>query len=119
MATRRTRVRSDDGGFTGWWQAQIDESVPGAELSISGPLNVHTVSEVRSALSRAIDGGIGDLLLHLGTADIGDATGLGVLVGAHHRAERAGRRLVLADVSPRIERLLRGSRLDRVLTRTA
>lgn len=119
MSVRRKRMRAGDNGFTGWLQATVDETVPGVEMSIVGPLNVHTVSEIRAALARAIDGGIGDLLLHLGTADIGDATGLGVLVGAHHRAERAGRRLVLADVSPRIERLLRGSRLDRVLTRTA
>lgn len=111
--------RAADAGFSGWWQAQVEEIVPGAEMMIRGPLNVHTVGEVRTALVRSIDGGIGDFLLHLGTADIGDATGLGVLVGAHHRAERAGRRLVLTAVSPRIDRLLRGSRLDRVLTRTA
>lgn len=119
MPNKKARDNRGDGGFTGWWQAQVDEIVPGVELHIVGPLNVHTVSEIRTALSRAIDGGIGDLMLHLGAADIGDATGLGVLIGAHHRAERAGRRLVLAEVSPRIDRLLRGSRLDRVLTRTA
>lgn len=111
--------RAVDAGFTGWWQAQVEEVVPGVEMTIRGPLNVHTVSDVRTALVRAIDGGIGDFLLHLGLADIGDATGLGVLVGAHHRAERGGRRLVLTAVSPRIDRLLRGSRLDRVLTRSA
>lgn len=118
MARNRSS-RASDAGFTGWWQAHVEETVPGAEMLISGPLNVHTVSEIRAALTRAIDGGTGDFLLHLGLADIGDATGLGVLVGAHHRAERAGRRLVLTAVSPRIERLLRGSRLDRVLARTA
>jgi len=40
-----------------------------------------------------------------------------VIVGTHHRARRAGRRLVLVDVSPRLDRLLRASRLHRVLTR--
>lgn len=117
MSARNRRVA--DVGFSGWWQAEVEEIVPGVEMVIRGPLNVHTVGEVRTALVRAIDGGIGDFLLHLGLADIGDATGLGVLVGAHHRAERSGRRLVLTAVSPRIDRLLRGSRLDRVLTRTA
>lgn len=117
MSARNRRVA--DAGFTGWWQAQVEEIVPGVEMLIRGPLNVHTVGEVRTALVRSIDGGVGDFLLHLGFADIGDATGLGVLVGAHHRAERSGRRLVLSAVSPRIDRLLRGSRLDRVLTRTA
>ena len=64
-----------------------------------------------------LDRGQGDLMVHLAGAEVHDATGLGVLVGAHHRARRAGRRLVLVDVSPRLDRLLRVSRLHRVLAR--
>jgi anti-anti-sigma factor len=45
-----------------------------------------------------------------------DATGLGVLVGAHRRAQKLGRRLVLRGVSPRLARLLLATRLHRVLT---
>jgi anti-anti-sigma factor len=44
-----------------------------------------------------------------------DATGLGVLVGAHRKAGRAGRTLVLRDVPPPVGRLLFLTRLDRVL----
>jgi hypothetical protein len=40
-----------------------------------------------------------------------------VIVGIHHRAYGAGRRLVLVDVSARLDRLLRASRLHRVLAR--
>jgi anti-sigma B factor antagonist len=40
-----------------------------------------------------------------------------VIVGMHHRARLMGRRLVLVDVSPRLDRLLRTTRLHRVLTR--
>ena len=56
-------------------------------------------------------------MVQLAGAEVHDATGLGVLVGAHHRARRAGPRLVLVDVSPRLDRLLRISRLHRVLVR--
>jgi len=44
-----------------------------------------------------------------------DAAGLGVLVGAHRRALRAGRTLVLRDVPPPLARVLLITRLDRVL----
>ena len=90
----------------------------GQEVSVSGRLDVHTVVDVRLALHEILGRGQGDLLIHLADAEVHDATGLGVIVGTHHRARRAGRRLVLVDVSPRLDRLLRGSRLHRVLART-
>src|SRR5450756_2666286 len=89
----------------------------GQEVSVTGRLDVNTVAVVRLGLQDIMDRGVGDLLLHLADAEIHDATGLGVIVGAHHRARRAGRRLVLVDVSPRLDRILRASRLHRVLTR--
>ncbi|WP_265444913.1 STAS domain-containing protein [Flexivirga meconopsidis] len=93
----------------------IEVLQPGAEIAVHGALDVHSVADVRNALSRAIDDGAGDLVLHLGSAEIGDATGLGVIVGAHHRAMRAGRKLVLADGSARLERLMRATKLSRVI----
>ena len=45
-----------------------------------------------------------------------DATGLGMLLGADRRAKLAGRRLVFRDAAPRVLRLLRATRLNRVLT---
>ena len=95
--------------------ARIDIQRRGTEIFVTGELNVHTVADVRLALGQAIDGGVGDLVVHLGDAEIGDATGLGVIVGAHHRALRAGRRLVLADASMRLERLMRATGLHRVI----
>jgi anti-sigma B factor antagonist len=96
---------------------QVAEMCPGQEVSVSGRLDENTVSEVRSALHDILDRGVGDLLVHLAQAEVHDATGLGVIVGVHHRARRVGRRLVLVDVSPRLDRLLRSSRLHRVLIR--
>ena len=87
------------------------------EVTVSGRLDVHTVAQVRMALHDILCRGHGDLLIHLAEAEVHDSTGLGVIVGAHHHALRAGRRVVLVDVSPRLDRLLRGSRLHRVLAR--
>jgi len=97
--------------------AGVVEICFGQEVSVVGRLDVHTVAEVRLALHDILARGTGDLLIHLAEAEVQDATGLGVIVGVHHRARRVGRRLVLVDVSPRLDRLLRASRLHRVLTR--
>src|SRR4051794_19509800 len=89
---------------------------PGQLVALTGALGVRSVPDVRSALHAAVDTGTGDLVVDVGRAEIVDATGLGVLVGAHRRAGRAGRRVVLRSVPPRTLRLLRASRLDRVLS---
>ena len=89
----------------------------GREVALSGRLDVHTVADLRVRLHEVLDRGEGDLLVHLAEAEVCDATGLGLVVGTHHRARRMGRRLVLVDVSPRLDRLLRASRLHRVLAR--
>ena len=97
--------------------AQVDEVVAGAELVVRGRLDVASVGAVRDALHRAVDIGSGDLLVHLDDLELHDAAGLGVLLGAHRRARLAGRRLVLVGVPGRLERLIRHTRLHRVLVR--
>lgn len=86
-------------------------------LALTGRLDVHAAADVRLALADAVDEGLGDLVLDLSALEAVDATGLGVLVGAHRRAGRAGRTLVLRDVPEPVGRLLRRTRLDRVLHR--
>jgi len=95
----------------------VEETSAGQEVTVSGRLDVTSVDEVRQALYDILDRGAGDLLVHLAQAEVHDAAGLGMIVGIHHRARRVGRRLVLVDVSPRLDRLLRASRLHRVLAR--
>lgn len=87
----------------------------GTVLGLSGKLDVHTAADVRNALVDAVAAGSGELVLDLSALEAVDATGLGVLVGAHRRAQRAGRTLVLVDVQVPVARLLLVTRLDRVL----
>jgi anti-anti-sigma factor len=103
----------------GMQPARVAENSVGQEVTVCGRLDVTTVAEVRLALHDILDRGVGDLLVHLAQAEVQDATGLGVIVGVHHRARRVGRRLVLVDVSPGLDRLLRGSRLHRSLVRVS
>src|SRR6476620_12513889 len=87
----------------------------GQVVAITGRIDVHTVPDVRLLLHEIIDTGIGDVHMRLAGAEIGDATGLGVLVEAYNRARRAGRRLAVIDMTERTGRLLRASRLDRAM----
>ncbi|WP_432495957.1 STAS domain-containing protein [Kineococcus gypseus] len=84
-------------------------------VRVSGRLDVHSVPEVRAALHGAVDRGSGALVVSLDGVVVADATGLGVLLGAHRRAQRAGREMVLRDVPRPALRLVRVTRLHRVL----
>ena len=95
-------------------EARANEA--GDVVVVSGQLECSNSTDIRAVLHAAIDRGTGDLIVDLGAVDHIDATGLGVLVGAHRRAQRAGRRLVLRAVPPRIHRLLTVTRLHRVIS---
>ena len=106
----------------------LQELERGRLLRLTGRLDVTVAADVRLALARAVtegaERGLTDLVLDLSDLQQVDATGLGVLVGAHRAAGRAGRSLVLLDVPAQVERLLLVTRLHRVLrsarsTRTA
>ncbi|MBO8192048.1 STAS domain-containing protein [Streptomyces oryzae] len=86
-----------------------------AELVVGGRLDVRSAADARTVLHAAVDSGDGDLVLDLAELDSWDATGLGVIMGAHRRAGRCGRRLVLREVPPQMQRLLVATRLHRIL----
>lgn len=89
--------------------------LPGVRIALRGALDVHSAADARLALHTAAGEGSGELLLDLSETTWVDSTGLGVLLGAHRRAGRAGRQLVLLDPPPSLARVLRATRLDRVL----
>ena len=94
---------------------QPAELTPADRLALTGRLDVHAAADVRLALADALDAGEGELVLDLREVEAVDVTGLGVLVGAHRRAQRVGRTLVLSDVPDPVVRLLLLTRLDRIL----
>jgi anti-anti-sigma factor len=85
------------------------------ELVVGGRLDVRSAADARTALHAAVDDGVGDLVLDLSELDSWDATGLGVIMGAHRRAGRSGRRRVRRGVPPQMQRLLVATRLHRIL----
>src|SRR3954470_12389226 len=91
-----------------WGPVRVLDAPDGHDVVIEGRLDVHTVPDIRDAIHDVIRRGPGELRLHLSHAEIGDATGLGVLLHLHRRATREKRRLLLIDPSDRTTRLLRG-----------
>lgn len=96
-------------------RSTTDPRYAGTVLTLTGRLDVHAAADMRLEIAAAVDAGTGELVLDLAGLESVDATGLGVLVGAHRRAQRAGRTLVLADVPDPVGRLLFLTRLDKVL----
>lgn len=88
---------------------------PGRVLALRGRLSARTVAEGRAALVEAIAVGSEVLVIDISGLQLVDASGLGMLVGAHRLALRNERELVLRGVPERIERLLAVTRLNRVL----
>jgi anti-sigma B factor antagonist len=85
-------------------------------VSLVGRLDANAAGPVRDALHAALSARSGRLVVDLAGVELLDVTGLGVLVGAHRRARLEGRELVLRAPRPRVRRLLKVTRLDRVIT---
>jgi anti-anti-sigma factor len=97
---------------------EVREIAPGL-VQVVGRVDLTTVAGLRERLGEAVDRAIADqmpiLSVDLQAVQMVDATGLGVLLGAHRRARRGGSRLRLVRLSPELSQLLLVSRLYRVL----
>ena len=101
---------------------EVVQVAPG-HVVLVGRLDTRCLGSTREVLLAALDdpaalpldGSAADLVLDVHALEVWDAAGLGLLLAVHRRAARSGRRLVLAGPGPQLRRLLRASRLDRVL----
>jgi anti-anti-sigma factor len=84
-------------------------------VKIGSHLDVRSVGHVRVTLNQAIASATGDVTVDMGTLELIDAAGLGMLTAAHLRAERAGIHLVLRHCSKDLRRVLAVTRLNRLL----
>ncbi len=98
-------------------EVRLEVGRAGADAALSGRLDVAAAAAVRQGLHRLVDEGDGELVLDVSELSVADATGLGLIVGVHHRSLLRGRRLVLLDVPERLDSLIRHTRLQRVLAR--
>ena len=87
----------------------------GCHVAVRGRLDVRTVADLRLTLHRLIAGGTSPVLLDLGEAHVGDATGFGLIVECLRRSRHAGRPMRIVAADDRTRRLLRRARLGSLL----
>ncbi len=79
----------------------------GVTLAVTGEVDVSNASELRAQIDDVLtDGFTGELVIDLSQVPYIDSPGIGVLVGAAHRAQEAGASLAVANPQKNVERVL-------------
>ena len=76
-----------------------------AIIRIEGEVDVSNASELRDALDTALADGAKEVEVDFAEVAYIDSTGIGVLVGAAHRAQESGSVLVVANPQKNVERV--------------
>jgi len=76
-----------------------------AIIRIEGEVDVSNASELRDALDTALADGAKEVEADFAEVAYIDSTGIGVLVGAAHRAQESGAVLVAANPQKNVERV--------------
>lgn len=101
----------DAAGFS----VEVTEAPNGVGVVIvHGQADLHTASELRSAITGAIDGGAVSLVVDLSEATFIDSMTLGVLLGAVKRLRPSGGKVSVVCADPHIRRIFEITLLDRV-----
>ncbi|MCI1666318.1 MAG: STAS domain-containing protein [Atopobiaceae bacterium] len=75
-------------------------------LVVTGEVDVSNAAELRTALDAALESGAKSIEVDMASVGYIDSTGIGVLVGAAHRAAEQGGELVIAKPQPNVSRVL-------------
>jgi anti-sigma B factor antagonist len=97
-------------------QHTIDHEAGVTIVRLTGPLDVSQSLELREILGEQIDGPGARVLVDLSEVPLIDSSGVGVVVGAHRRAEGAGARFALAGAGATVARVFSMTRTDKLLS---
>lgn len=75
-------------------------------VKVAGEVDVSNASELRGAIDAKLPETTGELVVDLADVPYIDSTGIGVLVGAAHRAQEQGATLVVARPQRNVARVL-------------
>lgn len=84
----------------------INTSVDAARVFVEGEVDVSNADELRNAVDAALALDAPEVTVDLSQVPYIDSTGIGVLVGAAHRAADAGKKLVVASPQKNVARVL-------------
>jgi len=85
-------------------------------IEVHGQADLHTASDLRSAITDAIDRGAVHVVVDLSEATFIDSMTLGVLLGAVKRLRPAGGAVSVVCRDPHIRRIFEITLLDRIFT---
>ncbi len=77
-----------------------------AELIVKGEIDVSNAPELRGAIHEALDSNIESLVIDISQVSYIDSTGIGVLVGARHRAMDESISFEIRNPQPNVLRVL-------------
>ena len=83
-----------------------DAAAGASAVLVSGEVDVSNADELRAALDQCLAGDATNLTVDLAEVPYIDSTGIGVLVGAAHRAAEKGVRLEVARPQRNVARVL-------------
>lgn len=95
-------------------EREQDGAVP--RLRLIGEMDAGTIDVFRTAIVEVSESGTERVVLDLGELDFIDSTGLGGLVGALRRFRDLDGDVTLANVRPRVAKLLELTGLDKAFT---
>lgn len=84
----------------------INTSEDAARVLVEGEVDVSNADELRDAVDCALAHDAPEVAVDLSQVPYIDSTGIGVLVGAAHRAADAGKKLVVASPQKNVARVL-------------
>lgn len=76
------------------------------KIVVEGEVDVSNAAQLRDAIDAALPTAASELTVDLAEVPYIDSTGIGVLVGAAHRATEAGKKLVVARPQKNVARVL-------------
>ena len=83
-------------------------------LSVSGEVDLYTASDLKAALTHAVDEGCTGMVIDLTNTNFMDSTGLSTLVSAQKRMRSRGGKLVIVNVDPSLAYTFQITGLDLV-----
>ena len=88
-------------------------------VSLGGEIDHHSAVSVRSQIDEALFYYKPEtLVIDIGAVDFMDSSGLGLIMGRLAKAKEIGAVLVLQNPSPRVTRMLKMAKLDRMIQTT-
>ena len=85
-------------------------------VRVRGDIDLRTSPQLRELLLEAMREGVGTLRVDLSQVHYMDSSGVGTMVYVKRETERAGRRVVLIGLQPRVRSLFEITHLDQFFT---